>query len=480
MRDILRSVSKLSIPIGLNISLSLIKNKILSVVVGPIGLGIYSQIVNLSGLTYAILPIGSMGLIRYISRYYANERMDEISYILKYFFKRNLFFSIIFSITIILFRDTLSKWLFSGSDFSNLLVLFSIFIPLNLLLNFMDIYLKSIREINAYVLFLSANSLVSLVCNIPLIYFFGVEGAVLALILSVLLNLLTGFVILRRYKMFLNFKSNSVVEDLIIKNIYKIGIVGLVSMGIQNITFLSIRSLLAEKLGLNEVGIFQCVYSLSAGYFGIFFTLMGNYSIPKISSLKNTPEIIYELNSTAKFLLLIYIPLIIFMFVSRSYIIPILYSSDFTSAKYLLIFQLPAELVRAFSWIMGLWLLPNLKIKKWITFEIIFYFSFFCLSYILISFYDMGVKAISISYLCSYILFFFINYFYAAISINFRFSKFNVKFLLISIFFLFLIFFISNADETLGYYIFLPLLTFWAVLLFRKEDIKKIKEILQK
>lgn len=479
MKDIVKSVSKLSIPISLNIASSIVRNKILSIVVGPIGLGVYSQFINLSGLAYSILPIGSLGLINYISKYHAENKNDEINYLLHYFFKRNFLVSIAASMFIFLTRDSISVWLFSGSDFSNLLTLFSIFIPFNLVLNFVDIYLKSVRQINTYVIFLSINSLVSLICTIPLIYFWGIEGALLALIFSVLLNLMTGYLILRRTKMIQNFRSTKVVENSVISNIYKVGIVSLVSMALQNTTFLFVRSLIADKLGLTDVGIFQCVYSLSAGYFGIFFTVMGNYSIPKISSLKDSTDIIDELNNTVKFLLLVYVPLISCMFTLRSIIIPLLYSGEFVASKELLIFQLPAELVRAFSWIMGLWLIPKLQIRKWIYFELIFYISFSLFSYILITFGGIGLKSISISYLVAYVLFFFINFIYARLNLKFTFSFYNIKFLMISSCCLICVFVVSGFFENAGYYVILPLLSVWFYLIFKKGDLKKLLEIFQ-
>src|SRR5437868_11287103 len=93
MRDLLKSVFKLSIPTALNFITSILRNKILALLTGTIGLGVYSQFMNLSNLANAIFPIGSLGLIKYISYYHEDKKMEEIGYFIKYFFLKNLFYS---------------------------------------------------------------------------------------------------------------------------------------------------------------------------------------------------------------------------------------------------------------------------------------------------------------------------------------------------------------------------------------------------
>lgn len=477
MKDILKNVSKLSVPIGLNFLVNIIRNKLISTLIGPLGLGIYSQFINLSGFIYAILPIGSLGLIKYIARYHEENKTNEINYLLKYFYLKNVVFSIIAITFIIIFKEDLSTWLFSSSDFSNLLVLFFIFIPLNLILNFVDIYLKSTRIINLYVIFLSVNSLVSLICTIPLVYYWKIEGAIVAFMFTTIICLFSTYVILKKGKVNIDIKSVTAVDKSVVKNIYKVGIVSLISLAVQSVTFLLIRSLLADKYGFEGVGIFQCVYSLSAGYFGLFFVILGNYSIPKVSALKEVFEINIELNDTIKFLLLLYVPLVIIMFSFRSVLIPLLYSNEFITAKNLFIYQLPAEIFRAFSWVFGLWLIPKLKIKAWIIFELIFYSGFILLTVIFLNFTDFEIKSVSIAYLISYVGFFVLNFSYSVSNLEFKFSKNNIKLITGALILISVLFVSSEINEIWGYYLFIPVIIIWSFYSIKKHDLIRLKEI---
>jgi PST family polysaccharide transporter len=479
LKELLKSISKLTIPTVINLVFSILRNKVLAVVVGPIGLGVYSQIINMSNLIYAILPIGAIGLIRYTSNYYENNRKEDIAYLYKYFFKRNLIVSFVLAFLIVFFRQDISFYLFSSAEYSNYFILLSIIVPINLLFSFIDIYLRGIRKINVYVLFLSINSLLSIIFTIPLIIFAGIYGAIIALVSNILLSIIVGFIILKKYELFLDFKVTAKIDSATINNIYKFGFASLISLVLQNVVILLIRSIVAAKLSLNDVGLFQSVYSISTGYFGIFFTLMSTYSIPKLSALNKMSEINNEVNTTIKLLLLVYTPIIVFFFVFRSYAIKLLYSSDFVLAKGLLIYQAPAEFFKALSWVMGLWLIPTLRIKQWMTFEILYYCLFFLFFYLFIEVAGLGLKSTSISYLISYIVFFIINYIYFIKTSKFKFSRENLKIILSSFLVLMFSFLFSYLYEPIFYYFFFPIIIIWLLIVYKKADLDQLVRLLR-
>jgi len=470
LKEIIKSISRLSISSILNIVTSIVKSKILAVVAGPAGVGIYSQFVNLSALTTSVMPIGSIGLVNYTSNYYEKNRVTELGIIIGYFLKRNIIISIVIGLVMIFFADSLSYLLFSDSGFKNLIILFSLFIPLNLLLSFTDIYLKGIRKLNVYVLFLSLNSITSTIITILLIYLYSVKGAIYGLIISIALNLVIGLFILKKNKLVIKLSFKGKIDNKVKKNIYALGLGSIVTLISQNLTILTIKAILADESGLDSVGIFQSVYSISAAYFGIFFALMGSYSIPKISTLESLSDLINELNTTVRFLLLVYTPIILSIFVLRIIVISLLYSSKFMDAQYLLVFQLPAELFRALSWVIGLWLIPKFKIKQWILFDLSFYTIFLLLFYFLIKYCDIGVLAVSVSYLISYVVYLVINYFYAVQQINFSLDKNNKKMISVSIFLILCMFTLSFYYIYVSYFMLIPILILWFYIFVNKSD----------
>ena len=463
----------------MNILSSVLKSKLLAVIAGPLGVGIYSQFLNLSALTTSIFPIGSLGILNYTSNYYEKQKLEEIGIIIGYFLKRNIIYSIVFSVIMIIFSGNLSNILFSNGEYSSLIVLFAAFIPVNLCLSFIDIYLKGIRKLNIYVLFLSLNSIFSTIITLILIYFYSVTGAIYGLIVSVSLNLLIGFLILKKNKLIIKLSFQKKLDVTTKKNIYALGFGSIITLISQNLVILVIKSILAEERGISSVGLFQSVYSISAAYFGIFFTLIGSYSIPKMSSLHDISDMITEMNTTLRFLLLIYTPIIIIMFVLRIYVINLLYSSEFINAQNLLVYQLPAELIRGMSWVLGLWLIPNFKIKQWIFFDLTFYSLFIAFFYIFLRVFDYQLESVSLSYLISYLIYFLINYYYAYKKIQFNLDKNNFKILSIAVLLISSVFVLSFSNIYLSYVVLFPVIIFWFAMFFKKgEFVSLIKNVI--
>lgn len=474
MKDIIKSVSKLSIPTFLNLLSSVIKNKIIALSIGPAGLGVYSQFLNILGLFGTVLPVGSMGLIRYVSSLHNDNRQSEMLYLMRYFLVRNIVLSLLVSSVLVLFSTEISNLLFSTSEYSELIRIFSTVIIITLFVNMLDIYLKSIRQINKYVLFLTFNSIISIAVTVPLILSYQIYGAVLAIVLSALLCLLTGILILKKYKLISLPLIYERVERDVIKNVLGLGLAVLASMVIQNITMLAIKSIIAGNFSLNAVGIFQCVFSISSSYFGVFFVVIGAYSIPKISAMKEDIEIVAEMNSTFRFLLMIYMPVLVVIFALRSLIIPLLYSNDFILAKDLLIYQLPAEFIRAFSWAAGVWLIPKLNFAKWLLFEIIFYSLFLGLFVLMVNFTKVGIYAASMSYLSSYIVFLIINFVYSYKIIKFKFETKVKRQVVLTLIFLTISISVSFYSEFYGYFAAIVSILFWSLFSFTIEDFRQL------
>lgn len=447
--------------------------------VGPIGVGIYSQLSNISGLLTSILPIGSIGLMRYFSEYFKEGKSREISYLIKFFFIRNFVVAILLSGFTLFFSEYLSSVILTDSSYQNLLIIFSLSIPASLLFNFIDIFLKSSRRITNYVIFQTLCALTNIVINVPLIIFFGLTGAVIGIVLSGVLNSIIGIVVLKKIKIFPDLKLISHVDKGVIKDVFWFGVSSMISLVVMQFTLLLIKINLGDKLGLEAVGIFQSVYSISVSYFGIFFGLLGTYSIPKLSTFKNNEEFNDELNTTLKFLLIIYTPIIISVFIFRTFLITLLYSDEFLLAKDLLLYQLIGDFLKAMGWTFGLWLIPKVKIKQWLTFDIVTYTVFYSSFYIFLYILKWDIKSVSIAYMISFFAHFTINFIYTKKSLQFKFSQGNLKYIIVSILVLVVAFTISVNSEFIGYFALLPLLIFWFLFSVSKKEIQMIKGILQ-
>jgi len=453
---------------------AIVRTKILALVVGTVGMGVISQLANTSALVFSFLPVGNLGLLRYISEFYEKRRMREINYLMRFFFLQNLFFIVIVGLLLALYSREISKLVFSNDIFSYAILIFSVSLPFALAGSFVDIYLRGLRTIKQYVEYNVFSSLLMLAMYIGLPIAFGLEGAVVAFSLYGLISTLVGIRVVKGLRLFPSFSATSKVEKDVVKNIYKIGIASMIMAIGQQFTFLSSKSVVAYELGLHEVGLYQSVFAVSNNYFGLFFTIVGAYSIPKLSSIKDFSGTSNEINNTLKLLILIFTPLIIISFVFRDFVLILLYSKDFIQARDLFFFQLPGDFMKALSWALGLWLVPYLRIKEWLMFDLIFDMVFLAVFYYLIMIQDCGIRSLSIAYFLAYAVHLVINFVYIRHSLRFKIENRVLQILLLSSFSIVTVFAVSYYYEYAGYVVLLPVLVTWLLLSVRKNEFHQI------
>lgn len=458
---------------------SIVKVKLIALFIGPLGVGVISQINSLTSIVFAVIPIGSLGITKFVAEYHHDNKIDEISVLLKYFILRNLpIVFIIFSV-LITYSVYFSDLVFNNMEYSHIIIFFSISIPFGMLAGFFDLYLKGLRKISLFVKYSIMSSLISLVLFIPLLTVFEIEGAVIVIVLTYIVNICLGIVLLKKNSLFPSFKNvnHVTIDSKVKKDILKIGLATMLMLFFQQASFLIIKTFVVENFGLFNVGIFQSVFGISNNYFALFFSVIATYSLPKLTTLKNNNEKISEINQTLKLLLFLYTPTIMILYVSRILLIRILYTSEFLPADPLFFFQFLGDYLKALSWIFGLWLLPNLKIKQWLFFDLLNSFFFTAFS-IFLSHNFKTLESFSIAYFTSYCLQSIIQYSYLRYSIKFKFMYDNFKNLFVSTMAVGIIFILSRYDVNSGYVFIIPVLIAWTILILKKTDIVSLKHLI--
>ena len=125
----------------------MIRTKILALVVGTLGIGIISQLSNLTFLIFAILPIGAMGYSRYIAEYSTSSLNKRINYLIKTLIFQNIPLLILIFLIIALFAPSISKLIFSNESYSFYIMLFAVSIPFGFINSLIDLYLKSMKAL---------------------------------------------------------------------------------------------------------------------------------------------------------------------------------------------------------------------------------------------------------------------------------------------------------------------------------------------
>lgn len=464
---------------GVNFLTGFIKNKIYSIYLGVSGLGILSQFTSFISFLNYLLPMGlSVGITKLIaqSKEKENSFINEVIYTSAIVLSLPVFISFILTFT---FSDEISFFLFNENRYGNYIKVLSLFFPFIAAFALFDAVFKGLGNISLYVKTLMLSMVLSLIISVPLVIFFGIQGAVYGLVINYVFFVIYSVLKFRRSNI-LNFKiSDYKINREIINQILKIGIALLIAGALYQLTLLVLKRMVIEKYGLDGSGLFQSVLNISLFYFGFIFTSMSSYTFPKIAGMASDIDLTNELNGTIRFITLIMVPLILVLIIFRYLIMLILYTSDFLTAEPFFQYQFLGDFFKALSWVLGIWLIPRSKIFFFLLFDIILNLNLIVIFKLILEYTELGLKGVSFAYLTAYVFHFLINLLLSRKQIGFRFTLKNLKLLTSSIIIIIGMTYFSFQNLLYGYILFLPLFLLWMYINLTMLEIKELLKMVK-
>ena len=234
-QDSYRSIMKATSLFGgvqvYQILISLIKSKLVAVIIGPEGLGIMSLYQN--GLSL-IQSVSSMGLstsaVRDVSKANNDGDSSRISYIVAVVRKLVRYTGLIGLLLVLFLSPILSKISFGNYDYAIPYALLSVTLLIDQLCVGQKVVLQGMRRLGYLAKSMAIGSTLGLIVSIPLYYFIGVKGIVPTLIL----NSVTAFVLSSFFASKLNIEKVTVGLALALKEGSQMMKMGL-SMSLTNI-----------------------------------------------------------------------------------------------------------------------------------------------------------------------------------------------------------------------------------------------------
>ncbi|MFZ1322256.1 MAG: oligosaccharide flippase family protein [Ignavibacteria bacterium] len=451
---------------------------------GPSGFGVVNQLfnfVNLVSNTINLgLPLGLSTRLPPLVQENTEESKSKIRAYIEYFIKISLVISFPVTLLLIIFSDSISYLIIGSYDYKTFFIIIMLCIPFLVLYSLVESLIRGMSEIKILVNITVISAIVSTAILIPIIYYFNFEGVAYYLLVFSLIPLST-FII--KYRGTFGRYFNSVKTTLSSSEksiIYKIGFVALLSSMMQQGSMIVLRRLIIGNLGFEDNGIYQSVLSLSLNAFTLIYIFLTNYTLPKLSSLKNKNEIVSELNNNYRFLLLILIPIVILIFTYKDFIIVLLYSKSFSDATGLLKFQLIGDIFKASAALFGLWLIPQMKIKQLILIDLIFNFTFLLTPFIALEILNYDLDSIPICYLLSFTVHFLLYFFYSRKEIKFKFDNKVFKNVIFSSIIIFMTFLMSIYFYHYSLFSNIIILFIWSYMVIEKSEKLKIYSYLKK
>jgi PST family polysaccharide transporter len=378
--------------------------KVIAYMIGPAGVAYIGQFQSFLAITHNSSNMGiGQGTIKYLAEH--KEEKEAYVKILSTSFIITIVSSSIISILILLFHKQLSVYLFHKEELSFILIVLAFSITIYSSGQILMHALNGFQEIKKLITARILTSVLGLISTILLVIFGGVEGALLALIISQII----GFGILIYYSKSstwfskANFLKHWDTDSF--KKLSHFSLMTFVSVILLNLRQIYLREYIMVQLSPEAAGYWQAIWKISELYLTVITFSLSVYYLPKLSAIKEKKELQQEIFKGYKFLIPIVLVLSISIFVTRDLIIYILFTPDFSAVRDLFFYQLIGDIFKIASWILSFLMIAKAMTKTFIITEIIFISLFAFLSLAGVKYY--GLIGMTYAFAITYIVYFF-------------------------------------------------------------------------
>lgn len=383
MRSLIKGVLKTGSGAMANLLIGVVSVKIMAVMLGPSGTGLFS-LIRQTVLTFATLGLsGQTALVQGVASKEGAGRDSYIRSTLWWYFLGAAFSSMLIE----LFAPEIATLVFGKRD-ANLVQLIR-WIALPVFLSSIYIYLKSLlngfRAIGRLAIVEMLGPLFTLVLVYPVCVSVG-EGHALAFVWMLsaaqLSMIVASFVILRRngWLSALFVGMGKMLDRADLRYFFTIaGTAFLVGM-IGNGTLLAVRTMVVREMGLSQAGLFDLAWSLSGSYVMLLLASFGTYYTPTLSQAAGKEERAALVRRVIRLSTLLMIPMIVAVVVVKPLLVSALYSAKYSASLEMVRWMLIGDYLKITSWVLATTVIVNADMKIYFWSEVLWYMGFLALS----------------------------------------------------------------------------------------------------
>lgn len=401
-----------------NIIISLIRAKVLAVLLGASGMGLNGLL--LSGLDI-VRKISGLGIgesaVRDISEAHSSENTQKIRTTYTAFRRLIWLTAIIGVVLTISLSPVLSKIAFGDKSHTVVFIFLSVTFVFGALTGGIYTLLRGIRKIKLLAKANIIGSTTGLLVAIPIFYFFGIKGIVPAIIATAAVTFLVSLFF--RKKVEIQTTSITPRETFSIgKQMIALGItLTVASLFTSGIKFI-LNAYISKTGSLDDLGLYNAGHSIMAGYVGMIFTAMSTDYYPRLSGVINKPKEWHAVvNQQSETVLLVLGPILAFILLSAPFLIKILLSSEFLPVIDYLIWATLAVLLQSISWSSGYILISKADNKLFLYVQVAA--MSWSLGFNILFFNLLGIKGLGISMIINQLL--SVVLMYAVLKIRYQF-----------------------------------------------------------
>ena len=373
----------------------LVSIKVISIVVGPIGVALLGQLTNFSAIVLIIANGGiNVGITKYISEH--SDEENKYNLFLGTGFWITLVFSLITGLVLVLGAGYFSQIILHDTKFSLVFYIFGGTIILYALNALLISVINGFKDYQSYFQASLLGSFIGLAFTVTLALNFGIMGALIASIsFQSVVFILTIFIVrkahwLRFKEIFRSYDRTTAIK---LSHYASMALVSAITVpGSQ----LFVRGYITDVKSITEAGLWEGVNRISMMYLFVIMTSLSVYYLPRLAELKTSKEIRKEIFSVYKLIVPFLLICISVIYIGRDFFIRLFFTREFMGMSSLFEFQLVGDLIKMCGWVLGYVLIAKAMTKTYIIMEMVNLFNAVVLGMVFIN--AFGTYGATISY----------------------------------------------------------------------------------
>jgi O-antigen/teichoic acid export membrane protein len=175
-------------------------------------------------------------------------------------------------------------------------------------------------------------------------------------------------------------------------------VTGLVATG----TLLVVRSLVARYAGLTGAGVFAAAWTLSLTYVQIILASFGTYYLPTLSQIGDPTDRVVLMQQVARFATLLSVPVVVGVVVLKPLVVTVLYSGEFAPALEIIRWMLIGDYFKVSGYVVAMPALAYADVKVFFWTELLSHLSLAVFAALALSYFG-SVQGIGVGFLLVYV-----------------------------------------------------------------------------
>ncbi|MEM0542802.1 oligosaccharide flippase family protein [Flavobacterium sp. j3] len=402
-RQIIKATSVFGSVQIFNILISLIRSKIIALLIGPTGIGViglFNSTLNLVG-SFTNAGIETSGVKAISSAENSPELLNKEVSILK----RLIWITGIIGMTAVaVLSPLLSRVTFGNNEYTLAFLLISFSLLFKQLTNGSLVILQGLSKIKYLAKANLYGNLLGLLISMPLYYFFKTDGIVPSIVFSSLIAMMVAFYFRAKIQIehvrLTNKEVFSEGKQLIMLG-FSLSLIGLLS----TLSSYLLQVFISNYKNVSEVGFYSAGFTILNTYVGVIFTAMATDYYPRLSKVCHDNDSVKKLVGEQSIIAILLItPIIVIFLVFAPTVIRLLYSKEFLPIVPLVSWGILGMIIKAVSWSMGYILIAKGDSKLFIKTSIGFNSLFLIIN--IVGYYFYGLDGLGITFLINYLVHF--------------------------------------------------------------------------